>query len=58
MNELPVGTDKRGLPCWQPVLVTVIEEYVKNSLQIAGGLVGAVIGFVATLLIARTGRFR
>ena len=28
-----------------------IEEYVKNSLQIAGGLVGAVIGFVATLLL-------
>jgi hypothetical protein len=30
---------------------SVIEEYVKNSLQIAGGLVGAVIGFVATLLL-------
>jgi hypothetical protein len=29
----------------------VIEEYVRNSLQIAGGLVGAVIGFVATLLL-------
>ena len=29
----------------------VIEEYVKNSLQVAGGVVGAVIGFVATLLM-------
>jgi hypothetical protein len=29
----------------------VIEGYVKNSLQVAGGVVGAVVGFVATLLI-------
>jgi hypothetical protein len=29
----------------------VVEEYVKNSLQVAGGVVGAVIGFIATLLI-------
>jgi hypothetical protein len=29
----------------------VIEEYVKNSLQVAFGVVGAVIGFVATLLL-------
>jgi hypothetical protein len=32
-------------------LVLVIEEYVKNSLQVAGGVVGAVVGFIATLLI-------
>lgn len=30
---------------------SVTEEYVKNSLQIAGGLVGAVLGFIATLLL-------
>jgi hypothetical protein len=29
----------------------VIEGYVKNSLQVAGGVVGAVVGFIATLLI-------
>jgi hypothetical protein len=29
----------------------VIEEYVKNSLQVAGGVIGAVAGFIATLLI-------
>ena len=33
--------------CW----LCVIEEYVKNSLQVAGGVVGAVVGFVATLLM-------
>ena len=33
--------------CW----LCVIEEYVKNSLQVAGGVVGAVVGFIATLLI-------
>ena len=27
------------------------EENLKNSLQVAGGVVGAVIGFVATLLL-------
>ena len=32
-------------------LALVIEGYVKNSLQIAGGVVGAVLGFVATLLM-------
>jgi hypothetical protein len=32
-------------------LALVIEGYVKNSLQVAGGVVGAVVGFVATLLI-------
>jgi hypothetical protein len=32
-------------------LAQAIEEHLKNSLQIAGGLVGAVIGFVATLLL-------
>jgi hypothetical protein len=31
--------------------VLVIEGYVKNSLQVAGGVVGAVVGFLATLLI-------
>jgi hypothetical protein len=31
--------------------VLVIEGTVKNSLQVAGGVVGAVVGFVATLLI-------
>ncbi len=29
----------------------VIEEYVKNSLQVAGGVIGAVVGFIVTLLI-------
>jgi hypothetical protein len=29
----------------------VIEGFVKNSLQVAGGVVGAVAGFIATLLI-------
>src|SRR5829696_6794403 len=33
--------------CFAPV----IEGYVKNSLQVAGGVVGAVVRFVATLLI-------
>ena len=33
--------------CW----LWLIEEYVKNSLQVAGGVVGAVMGFIATLLI-------
>jgi hypothetical protein len=32
-------------------LALVIEEDVKNSLQVAGGVVGAVVGFIATLLI-------
>jgi hypothetical protein len=32
-------------------LALVIEGYVKNSLQVAGGVVGAVVGFVATLLL-------
>ena len=32
-------------------MALVIEEYVKNSLQVAGGVVGAVAGFIATLLI-------
>ena len=32
-------------------LALVIEGSVKNSLQIAGGVVGAVLGFVATLLM-------
>jgi hypothetical protein len=32
-------------------LAQTIEEHLKNSLQIAAGLVGAVIGFVATLLL-------
>jgi hypothetical protein len=31
--------------------IQVIENYVKNSLQIAGGVVGAVSGFVGTLLV-------
>jgi len=30
--------------------IQVLENYVKNSLQIAGGVVGAVIGFIGTLL--------
>jgi hypothetical protein len=36
--------------CLTLLAIQVIENYVKNSLQIAGGVVGAVIGFVATLL--------
>jgi hypothetical protein len=35
----------------------VIEEYVKNSLQVAFGVVGAVIGFVATLLVLELAGF-
>jgi hypothetical protein len=35
----------------------VIEEYVKNSLQVAGGVVGAVVGFIATLLILELAGF-
>jgi hypothetical protein len=31
--------------------VHIFEENLKNSLQVAGGIVGAVIGFVATLLL-------
>jgi len=37
--------------CFASLAVQVIENYVKNSLQIAGGVVGAVIGFVGTLLM-------
>ena len=36
--------------CLTLLAIQVIENYVKNSLQIAGGVVGAVIGFVGTLL--------
>jgi hypothetical protein len=32
-------------------LALLLEGYVKNSLQVAGGVVGAVVGFIATLLI-------
>jgi hypothetical protein len=38
-------------------LALVIEGYVKNSLQVAGGIVGAVVGFVATLLILELAGF-
>src|SRR5690349_18693173 len=31
--------------------VHIFEENLKNSLQVAGGIVGAVTGFVATLLL-------
>jgi hypothetical protein len=36
--------------CLASLAIQVIESYVKNSLQIAGGVVGAVIGFIGTLL--------
>jgi hypothetical protein len=36
--------------CIASLAIQVLENYVKNSLQIAGGVVGAVIGFVGTLL--------
>jgi len=39
---------RAGLMAWQ---VQTFEEHLKNSLQIAGGVVGAVTGFVATLLL-------
>jgi hypothetical protein len=32
-------------------LALLLEGYVKNSLQVAGGVVGAVAGFIATLLV-------
>jgi hypothetical protein len=32
-------------------IAQTFEEHLKNSLQVAGGVVGAVIGFVATLLL-------
>jgi hypothetical protein len=32
-------------------IAQTFEEHLKNSLQVAGGIVGAVIGFVATLLL-------
>jgi hypothetical protein len=51
VNELPVSPVKCGLPWRQSVSFTTIEEHLKNPLQIAGGLVGAVTGFVATLLL-------
>jgi hypothetical protein len=51
VNELPAGPDKSGLPWWRPILLKFIEEGVKNSRQIFGGVAGAVAGFVATLLI-------
>jgi hypothetical protein len=35
----------------------VIEGYVKNSLQVAGGVVGAVVGFIAALLILELAGF-
>jgi hypothetical protein len=38
-------------------LALAIEGYVKNSLQVAGGVVGAVVGFVATLLILELAGF-
>ena len=37
--------------CFAICTVQAIEEHVKNSLQIAGGVTGAVVGFGATLLI-------
>src|SRR2546426_2758641 len=36
--------------CLASLAIQTIENYVKNSLQIAGGVVGAVIGFVGMLL--------
>ena len=36
--------------CLASLTIHVIENYVKNSPQIAGGVIGAVIGFVGTLL--------
>ena len=36
---------------WRPVWLKPSRNILKNSLQIAGGLVGAIIGFVATLLL-------
>jgi hypothetical protein len=36
--------------CLASLTIQVIENYVKNSLRIAGGVVGAVFGFVGTLL--------
>ena len=48
---MPASPDKCGLPFLAACLALVIEGYVKNSLQVAGGVVGAVVGFIATLLI-------
>ena len=49
MNGLPVTATNPGWPDGR--LVQIIEENLKNSLQVAGGIVGAVTGFVATLLL-------
>ena len=49
MNELPVIATNPGWPDGR--LVQIFEENLKNSLQVAGGVVGAVTGFVATLLL-------
>ncbi len=43
--------------CLASRTIQVIENYVKNSLQIAGGVVGAVIGFVGTLLMLELAGF-
>lgn len=49
MNGLPVTATNPGWPDGR--FVQIIEENLKNSLQVAGGVVGAVTGFVATLLL-------
>ena len=51
MNELPASPVKSRAALLAACWLCVIEEYVKNSLQVAGGVVGAVVGFIATLLI-------
>lgn len=38
-------------------IALTLEEHLKNSLQVAGGVVGAVIGFVATLLLLELAGF-
>jgi hypothetical protein len=38
-------------------IAQIFEEHLKNSLQVAGGIVGAVTGFVATLLLLELAGF-
>jgi hypothetical protein len=55
VNGLPVTATNPGWPGGR--LVQIIEENLKNSLQVAGGVVGAVTGFVATLLLLELASF-
>lgn len=55
MNELPRTATNAGWPDGHSL--PPLEEQLKNSLQVAGGVVGAVTGFVATLLLLELAGF-